>query len=410
MKLVSTLALAASLALGAGLSAAPAIAQEAQAAAPARQYDLSKEGRAALIPLEAAVNAKDSAAYAAALPAAQAAAKTADDRYVIAQLQLRRGIDANDTAMQLAAVEAIAASGGATAEELPKVYRMVAQLHQDMNQPDQAAAALEKLTQLQPNDPDALLRLAELRAKQSRPADAITYIENAIALQKAAGQTPPENWYRRALKFAYEGKLPRQSAELSRTLLQAYPSPENWQSALAIFRGGAKLDAEGELDLLRLMRATRSPMSQGEYLALAARLDEGNYYGELQNVAREAAAAGKGGNADLVAAAKSASAKVAEDKAALAGLVGKARADASGATALRIANGFFGHGDYAQAAELYRLAAEKGSADADLAKLRLGIALAMQGKKAEADAALKSVGGARAGLAGLWSLYVSQRA
>ena len=407
MKLVSTFALAASLALG--IAAAPAAAQGQQAQeAPARQYNLSAEGRKAIGPLQAAVTANDAAAYPTALAAAQAAAQTPDDRYVIGQLQLKRGLDTNDTALQLAALEAIAQSGGAKAEELPKIYRNLGALHSNAKNFDRAVAAYEQLAQVQPGSADPLLQIAELRAQQQRPADAVAYIERAIAAQKAASQAVPENWYRRALKFAYEGKLAPQSASLSRALLEAYPSPANWHDALLIFRGGARLDDAGEIDLLRLMRASKSLSDANDIAVFAEHLDRGSFYGEVQDVVREATAAGKA-RVELAEIAKRAASRSAEDKAALAGLEGKARADATGQTAMRIANGFFGHGDYGKAAELYRLAAEKGSVDTDLARLRLGIALALQGKGAEADAAFKSVSGTRADLAKLWSLWVSQR-
>ena len=413
MKLVSMFAVAVSLSVGGGL-AAPAAAQQAQAqaqaepTAPARQYKLSGKGRKALAPVEAAVKAKDAAAFAAALPAAQAAVETPDDHYVLAQLQLQHAIDANDKAAQLAAMEAIAQSGGATPQELPNVYRTIGAVHYEAKNLDQAVAAFEKVVQLQPSDAETLIRLAELRNQQKRPADAVAFIEKAIAASKAAGQTVPENWYRRALKFAYEGKLPRETENVSRSLIEAYPTGTNWRDALSIFQTGTSLDDEGELDLLRLMRATKSMTSANDYLVLADRLSRGNYYGEVQDVAREATAAGKS-DASISKFAQSAAGKAAEDKAALAGLEAKARADASGQTAMRIANGFFGHGDYAKAADLYKLAAQKGSVDVDLAKTRLGIALAMQGDRAGADAAFKSVGGNRAGLAGLWSLWLAKR-
>jgi hypothetical protein len=78
--------------------------------------------------------------------------------------------------------------------------------------------------------------------------------------------------------------------------------------------------------------------------------------------------------------------------------------------ALRIAEGYFGHGDHAKAAELYRLALQKGGVDANLVNTRLGIALAMSGRRPEAEAAFKAVTGARAGLASYWMLWLSQRA
>ena len=52
--------------------------------------------------------------------------------------------------------------------------------------------------------------------------------------------------------------------------------------------------------------------------------------------------------------------------------------------------------------------AAKGGAGADLANLRLGIALARSGDKAGATAALNAVKGTRAGIAQLWLAYLQR--
>ena len=94
----------------------------------------------------------------------------------------------------------------------------------------------------------------------------------------------------------------------------------------------------------------------------------------------------------------------------LAGLEGRARSEASGDFALKVADGYYGHGDYAKAAEFYRLALQKGSVDANLANTRLGMALAMSGQRPAAEAAFKAVTGPRADLANFWLLWLASRA
>jgi hypothetical protein len=66
-------------------------------------------------------------------------------------------------------------------------------------------------------------------------------------------------------------------------------------------------------------------------------------------------------------------------------------------------------GDYAGAIELYGSAIQKGGADADAANMRLGIALALSGRRPEADAAFRSVSGPRSELASLWLAWLGQR-
>src|SRR4051812_14222094 len=104
MKFVSTLACVAALA-GAGAVAGPALAQKpaaaapaagAPAAAPTRTYKLSKEEKAALQPVQVAIQAKDWAKATSLLPAASAAALSTDAKYVYAQLELQIGLGNND--------------------------------------------------------------------------------------------------------------------------------------------------------------------------------------------------------------------------------------------------------------------------------------------------------------------------
>src|SRR4029453_14175235 len=81
--------------------------------APADQKgpSVSNAARKEIVALQAAVNGKNTAAIPAALAAAQAKAKTKDGKYVIAKLQLKAAVDANDTNAMSQGVEAVLASG-----------------------------------------------------------------------------------------------------------------------------------------------------------------------------------------------------------------------------------------------------------------------------------------------------------
>jgi tetratricopeptide (TPR) repeat protein len=88
-------------------------------------------------------------------------------------------------------------------------------------------------------------------------------------------------------------------------------------------------------------------------------------------------------------------------------------APAAGATARQVQNigaAYFGYGDYSKAAEFYRAALGMQGADANLINLHLGMALARQGDKAGATAALNAVGGPQTELAKYWLLYASTKA
>jgi hypothetical protein len=74
-----------------------------------------------------------------------------------------------------------------------------------------------------------------------------------------------------------------------------------------------------------------------------------------------------------------------------------------------MADVYAGYRDYAKAADLYRVALQKGGVDANLVNTRLGIALAMGGQRADAEAAFGKVAGVRAPLANLWRAWLAMR-
>jgi predicted Zn-dependent protease len=96
-------------------------------------------------------------------------------------------------------------------------------------------------------------------------------------------------------------------------------------------------------------------------------------------------------------------------RAALPDLAKEALAGPAAKLAVKTADAYYGYGDYAQAAELYRAALTKTGADVNLINLHLGMALARAGDKAGATAALNAVTGPRAELAKYWLVYLATR-
>lgn len=414
MKIVSSLAVAAALTIGA-VSAAPALGQGNAAAQPAaeqRKFNFTKGAQKALSDLQKAANAGDAATYPAALAAAQAAAKNSDDRYFIAQMQLSFASKTNDDAGKRAAVDAIIASGGAQPSELPRLYRAQGDFAMNAKDNAKAAAAYSQLLQLEPNNTDVLNNLVLLHREQKNYPAAMELIRKNIDTAKAAGQPVPEKVYRLGLQTALDGNMNQQILPLTREFLAAYPNQQNWAVALDLYRQSSKADDATLVDTFRLMRSAKALDQANEYLALADALAQGRYYAEARDVVNEGIAAGKynASNASAAAILKEVSPKIAEDKAALSGLEARARSGANGDLALRVAEGYYGHGDYRKAAEFYRTALQKGGVDANLVNTRMGMALAQAGQKAEAEAALKAVTGARADLAGFWLLWLNSRA
>ena len=417
MKKLKSTGIAITLALVGVAVSAPAVAQKkgkdaAAAAQPAAWAPkLSKEEAAALKPVEAAVTAQNWAAATAALAAAQAAITSPDGRYYLGQFQLSIGSATNNAALQAQGVDAMIASGGGDPTRTALLYQTQGGLALNAKDYAKAEAAYGRLAQLSPNDMKTQMALAEIKFRQKKPQEALPLLQQAIAAQQAAGQPVPEQWHLLALQAAIDAKSPQATA-LSRNIVAGYPTPKNWRNALLIFRQNANLDNEARLDTFRLMRAANALDTSDEYLVLADTLARGRYYSEAEDVLNQGATSGKlpRTNSSAATLMKEVAGKAAGDRAALAQLEPRARSGANGELALRLAEGYFGHKDFAKAADFYRLALQKGGVDANLVNTRLGIALAQAGRRAEAEAALKAVTGPRADLASLWMLWLSKRA
>jgi tetratricopeptide (TPR) repeat protein len=356
------------------------------------------------------VKANNQAALPALVAAARAAAKTPDDRYVVAQLQLQAASAAKDETAMASALEAVIASGALPAQDLPRIQTALAKLHYNAKRYDQAAPAFERLLASDPNNTDMMLLFAETRSAQGRHAEAVSLFQRAIDRSAASGTKPPESVYRRAVAIAHKGSLP--TLDLARKWIAAYPSPASWRDGISIYRNVAKPDDATLFDVLRLARATGALSGENDAWLYAHFATESWAGADAQKVLDEAIAAGTFNAADpknreLVSSVKTAKGR---DAASLEASAKEVAAAPTGRNALKVGDGFYGLGNYARAVELYRMALSKGSVDANLVNLRIGAALARAGDKAGATAALNSVTGPRAEIAKFWLLYLATRA
>jgi tetratricopeptide (TPR) repeat protein len=386
-------------------------AQQQQAQPGQRQLTLSREERAALVPLQTALDAQDWAAATAALPAAQAAAQGADARYMFAALQLRLGIGTQNQQLQSQAIDAMIASGAAPAEQMVQLLNNQGALAAQQNDLRKAEAAYTRVVELQPNSPESLARLAEVKNDLNKQNEAVALIDRAIQAMQASGQPVPENWYKRGLKIAYDGRMAPQAIAFARALVQAHPTQENWRDSLIIYRDTAQLDRDAQLDLMRLQRAAGALAGERDFFEMAELLNAAGLPGEA-NAVLEGGIQNRmiDGNRpafrDLRAAIQG---RLSGDRASLAGEERQALAAATGTTALRIGDAYYGYGDYAKAITLYRAALQKGGVDANIVNTRLGMALAQAGQRAEAEAAFQAVTGPRQELARFWLVRLGQR-
>ena len=379
-----------------------------EAAAAAAQVRPSSGALKPIVALQKAYKSKDPAAIASALAAANAAATTKEDRYIIGQLQLTAAIEANDHAATGAAINLIAGSGYLPPAEVANLYIAHGNGFSERKQHAEAAAAFERGLAVDPSNLALLGNLAEAKYAQGRAAEAVPYLQRLITATAATGAKPSENIYKRAVSIANDAKLPV-AVDLARAWVTAYPSGESWRNAIGLYQNVNKPDVATTLDLLRLMRAAGAMSSPTHYSLYSTVAADRGIYAEAEAVIEEG----------LAKNAFTASSPVIKD--VIAGLKGKSKPTAAdletasrdaktGTALLRVGDRYYGAGNYAKAAELYRLAKGKPGVDQGLVDLHLGMALARSGDKAGAAAALGQVGGAHAPVAQYWLIYVNQMA
>ena len=187
--------------------------------------------------------------------------------------------------------------------------------------------------------------------------------QRAIQARPPPARSPRRICYKRALGVAYEASLPV-SVDLGRQWAAAYPNADSWHNSVAIYRNMTKPDVEGTLDLLPA--DARDQCADRHRLQLSC--DRGDRPVELHR--------GPGG-ARRRAWRQSRSTRPSPlVKEAWPRLKTKPRpteADLAAAiktaqtpTALiRIGDRYYGLGEYAKAADVYRAALAKPGADAD---------------------------------------------
>ncbi len=411
----SRLALAALLALAA---AAPAAAKKPDAApaADAGKVDaknISKAVRPELVEAQKAEAAGDLPGALTHLKAAEATGNlNSTDVFFISQLKLGIASKTKDNALMEEALKASVTSEFLPATEKPKYIRNLASLALQRNDYDTATKDYEQLAAMTPNDPEVLTQLAVLYSRQKQTPQAIATMRKAIDASKAAGKPADENLYRNELKLAVDSKMPAEVQQASMDLVQAYPTPVNWRDALLLFRDSQKMDDQANLDIFRLMDTAGALTGERDYAEYVETAIGKGLPGEAKAVLAEGVQKGALNSSKPYIAEynKSITTRLAADRAGLAAIDKEARAAANGKTAMGQGDAYYGYGEYAKSAEMYRLALQKGGVDASTANLRLGAALARSGDKAGATAALANVTAPpRATLAKYWTTWLTAK-
>ncbi len=425
MRFVTPVALALTLALAGGAVSAPAFAakkdkKEEKKAGP--KLNVSPDVIKSLQAAQKAADAQDFATAKTALAEADSKAQSNDDKYQIGAVKLNTSIAAKDSALQSEALTQMLDSGLTPPEQAGQFnaiaadQALAAQNYDLAIQRGQAAlAAGYKPDAVNPTIAQAYFGKAGTNNPTQEPArgfnqQGLAALKAGADAMKAAGQTPPAQWYKIGVSRAAAARLP-EVTEWATLAYEAEPSGENLRTLIRLFQqANPNITNRENLDVLRLMAASGGLVVAGDFTEYAEMASKTGIYGEVKSAidagrSKGVLNASQGG--DIYQQATS---KIAGDKSTLGAAEADARKGANGKIAAATGDAHLGYGDYAKAATMFELAKEKGGVDADEVNTRLGIAKTLGGDAAGAKTAFQAVqGGARKQIADLWLSYLKTK-
>jgi hypothetical protein len=415
---VSHLSMALALVCGMAVTAtaleAPAHAQRKKAKKEEAKAAYSEAFVKAYQPAAPLANAnpRDAAAMRAAVPAIAAAASTPDDKLAGGQFIYAAGSAANDSALQLQGLSMMLSSGKVPAGNLGQYNFIAGQLAYQAKDYAKSREYLQAAIQAGYTQNDPTLMLADTYFQQNDTAGGLTYLNQAIDRQIAAGQKPSSDLVRRGLAAAYKAQNKEQSLRFATLFARYHPSADSWGDAIVVTRSSTQLSDDELLDLLRLQRKTKTFRDGREYLSYVEMADPRKLPAEVIQVINEGYASNLLARNNTYASdsLKEAKAREAAAKADMTSL--ERDANASGArlaTVMAAGNVFLSSGQPAKAEQFFRKALAMPGADTVTVSNRLGIAQLEQGKHADALATFNKVQGNRAAVSQLWAAYAQQQ-
>jgi len=420
MKSMSRVAFAAALFAGVGGLAlsAPVAAQKKGKEEKGAGLKLTPDVQKGAAAAQTALAAKDFPTAEAAIVQIEGAVQSDDDRYIAAALRLQLEANkmsgvagASDVALK-APLDVLLVNPKTPAANLPGYAFQRGLIAYNAKAYPEALQYFERARSLGYTANNIGLQIVKAKMDSGDIAGGSAELEKVIDQQTAAGGKGEEELYRFGIAKTNQKRLGPQTLSWIKRYIAAYPTTKNFRDVLVTYglqsQGVAVLDKGQKVDLYRLMRASKAMADQYDYEIYGQFVYDLGLPYEAKTVLTEGKAAGKipAGSDGAEGVLKAANAAIAAEG-SLTPLEARSRSAANGKLAAGTADAYLGSGNYAKAIELYRVALEKGSVDADAVNTHLGIALAMSGDKAAAKTAFAAVKAApRADIAGFWTTWI----
>ena len=303
------------------------------------------------------------------------------------------------------------ATGGYTADELPKTYRLLFQLAATNKSDAKAIEYGKQASDAGSATDDDLLIMAQLYYQQKDCKNSAVWGDKAVAAFKKAGQQPKEVLYQIKLQCASDANDTIAMKAGLYDLIRLTNKTSYWNNLIRLERQDER-DDHNTLMIYRIMFDTNSMNADTDYIEMAQLLGDAGLPGEAQAVLEKAMSSGalkdehKERTSRLLTALKT---RADADKKGLPQLDAEAQKNPAGQLDVKLGEVYFGAGDYQNAATAISRGIGKGQVkQLDEAYVYLGRAQVGLKNTAEAKKAfekLKSVPNESARVLKLWELY-----
>src|SRR3984885_1215768 len=333
------------------------------------------------------------------------------DKFKIAEFKANCYIHLNNLKGAQTAYEAALATGGFTADELPKTYRALFQMAATNQQPTKAIEYGKQANESGSLADNDLVIMAQLYYQQKDCKNSAVWGDKAVASFKKAGEPPKEEMFQLKLQCASDAnETPAMIASLY-DLVRLTNKTSYWNNLIRLERQDERDDNNTRM-IYRIFFDTNSMNADTDYIEMAQLLGDAGLPGEAQTVLEKAVSSGalkdehKERTNRLLAALKT---RADADKKGLPQLDAEAQKNPAGQLDVKLGEVYFGAGDYQNAATAISRGIGKGQVkQMDEAYVYLGRAQAALKNYPEAKKAfekLKTVPNISPRVLKMWDLY-----
>jgi hypothetical protein len=307
--------------------------------------------------------------------------------------------------------EQAVATGGYTADELPKIYRLLFQLAATNKQESKAIEYGKQAADSGSATDDDLLIMAQLYYQQKDCKNSAVWGDKAIAAFKKAGQPPKEVLYQLKLQCASDANDTNAMKASLYDLVRLTNKTSYWNNLIRLERQDER-DDHNTLMIYRIMFDTNSMNADTDYIEMAQLLGDAGLPGEAYAVLDKAMSTNvikedhKERTTRLLTALKM---RADSDKKGLPQLDAEAQKNPAGQLDMKLGEVYFGAGDYQNAATAISRGIGKGQIkqpdEADVYLGRAQVALKNYPEAKKAFSQLKTVPNISPRVLKLWDLY-----